>query len=1039
MNFSNSGSGDFYSLDGRLLQLQRNPLDVLSIINNSIGQIKRNSLNTSQSINSKYVSDLKWATRRDDHFSVLQLNTQGLCSSIDQLRQIVFDGRPDVIGLCETFLNSSNEMLLDIPGYKMERLNRRRMAKGGLVMYISDIFPYTVRSDLSRNDEGVFESQFIEIKLKNKVLIIGNVYRSPSGSVPSFLQVLDEVLDLIGRRPCELVIMGDFNLNLIDMASSTTVDFLSDMLTAGVLPTTCIPTRVTDTSASLIDNIFSSLNLVRNSVVVSDISDHFPVFSSFILEKTLNRDTPASASASFRFGLNELIRLRSHLAEKTWNIFGEDNDFCSKFDSFYESVKESIFDVCALSPSTSRSKRSIPLNPWMTPGLLKSWRRKNNLWKAFKSAKPSLNAARLQQFKLYRNVFNSLCRKAKFLYYSKKFSDCGKDIRKTWQVINSVLKRSSPAPSIPPSLVVGDVVVEGIPSVQEAFTSYFANIGKTTASSVRSSQSQPDYKSYLGPPCLKSMVLYPASVVEVARIVNSLKGSSSSGPDCIPTMVVKFILPSIISPLTKLINLSFENGIFPSSLKRARVIVLYKGGPRNDPANYRPISLLSVFSKIFEKTMLSRLLAFLEAKRFFHDFQFGFRAKHSTEHACVTLLNFLHTALDSGLIPAAIFLDVRKAFDSLTHEILLYKLSHNGVRGQAHAWFDSYLSGRTISVDSLSRFSSEVEFGVPQGSVLGPFLFLIYVNDLIVAVMNQKPTVCCRLCHPESFNAKKNPSFSQDVDTLVAFADDSTIGTVVGTESEMLPKLVDLFERVVLWFDANCLALNVAKSSFLIFSRISLACPELTNIQLSRGSLSRPKERYVRFLGILLDENLSFKHHIGLINMKISRSLGILRKLKHIFPGSVLKILFHCLVQSYVSYCPTIWMSTFSSFLKPLSKLYDKARRLIQETNCSTTNPTSLLLDLQSLYILSCASFTFHQIHGDVPTALQTTPSFVTDRSSHHLRNSRNINILFTPSVRSDFNPLTACHIVWNSLPESAQECHSFGTFKRILRNFLMS
>ena len=128
----------------------------------------------------------------------------------------------------------------------------------------------------------------------------------------------------------------------------------------------------------------------------------------------------------------------------------------------------------------------------MTPGLLKSWRRKNNLWKAFKLAKPSLNAARLQQFKLYRNVFNSLCRKAKFLYYSKKFSDCGKDIRKTWQVINSVLKRSSPAPFIPPSLVVGDVVVEGILSVQEAFTSYFANIGKTTASSVRSSQSQPD-------------------------------------------------------------------------------------------------------------------------------------------------------------------------------------------------------------------------------------------------------------------------------------------------------------------------------------------------------------------------------------------------------------------------------------------------------------------------------------------------------------------------------------------------------------------
>ena len=253
---------------------------------------------------------------------------------------------------------------------------------------------------------------------------------------------------------------------------------------------------------------------------------------------------------------------------------------------------------------------------------------------------------------------------------------------------------------------------------------FFDNVEGTTASSVRSSQSQPDYKSYLGPPCLKSMVLYPTSEVEVARIVNSLKSSSASGPDCIPTMVVKFIVPSIISPLTKLINLSFENGIFRSSLKRAKVIVLYKGGRRNDPAYYRLIFLLSVLSKIFEKTMLSRLLDFIQAKSFFfHDFQFAFRAKHSTEHACVTLLNFLHTALDSGLIPAAIFLDVRKAFDSLTHGILLYKLPHIGVKGQAHSCFDSYLSGRTISVDSLSSFSSEVEFGVPQVLFLVRFCF----------------------------------------------------------------------------------------------------------------------------------------------------------------------------------------------------------------------------------------------------------------------------------------------------------------------------
>ena len=214
---------------------------------------------------------------------MLQSNVEGPCSSFRELKQIVRRGNPYFIALCQTFLDLKTEPLLHLPVYKTEHLFCSRMAKGCLAVYVSEYLSYSVRHNLSRNEEGISESIFIEIKTQAKTLIVGNIHWSPSGSVPSFLQILDEVLKIIELHSCELVIMGDFNLNLCDRRSSSSLDFLSTMLACGTLPSACIPTRITNTTASLLDNNYSSLNLVQNYVLTSNISEHFPVFFSYMI------------------------------------------------------------------------------------------------------------------------------------------------------------------------------------------------------------------------------------------------------------------------------------------------------------------------------------------------------------------------------------------------------------------------------------------------------------------------------------------------------------------------------------------------------------------------------------------------------------------------------------------------------------------------------------------------------------------------------------------------------------------------------------
>ena len=373
----------------------------------------------------------------------------------------------------------------------------------------------------------------------------------------------------------------------------------------------------------------------------------------------------------------------------------------------------------------------------------------------------------------------------------------------------------------------------------------------------------------------ESFYLFPTTASEIEREISYLNTSKTVCPNSIPIKVLKLLQHVLSKPLEILFNASLATGIVPQSFKIARIIPVFKKGDYRSLNNYRPISLLSIFNKLLEKLMYTRLINFLEQKCILYDKQFGFRSHHSTEHAILTITDKIQNAIENRNYSCGIFLDFSKAFDTVHHGILINKLEKYGIRGVAKDWFVSYLTDRQhyVSVNNIMSNFHKVNCGIPQGSVLGLLLFILYINDF----------------HGCS-----------DLFDFHHFADDSNLFYENKNISVLESKINKELDNIHVWLCANKLSLNIEKSNFVIFHPYQKK-PDI-DINLSISGRYLKKVDHIKYLGVSIDSHPSWKYQISHIAKKIRRGIGILSKVRYLVNTDILVKLYYAIIYPFLLY-----------------------------------------------------------------------------------------------------------------------------------------